>query len=184
MTRSPLAAVAAARFQSEHGPIIIGPDGSHVGWCKWAVRRLYDVPSDGSASAAEAYFRTKLRHAGGEFSIPIGVPVWWTGGRNGHGHVAISAGRGKVWSTDIKRGGYFDLVPIDEITTSWGLRFEGWSEDMDGVRVWEPAQTRGPHIDRAIQELELAKGGPRRLEKIRRALRVLRSIAPRTKVTK
>jgi hypothetical protein len=94
-----------------------------------------------------------------------------TGGSHGYGHIAISVGGGKCWSTDIQRPGYFDLVPVTRIHDAWGLTFVGWSEDVDGVRVITvlpptPAPVATPHIDHAINDLaeQIAamKVGPKR----------------------
>jgi hypothetical protein len=67
--------------------------------------------------------------------VPRGYPVFWSGGSAGHGHIAIAAGDGACWSTDIRRPGYFDRVPIDEIRTAWGLTLLGWTTDLNGEPV-------------------------------------------------
>lgn len=71
---------------------------------------------------------------------PANVPVFWSGGAHGYGHIAIADGRGNVYSTDIRRKGKVDLVPISEIHRKWGLKLLGWSETINGVRVH-------PHVD-------------------------------------
>ncbi|MGY2703351.1 glycoside hydrolase family 25 protein [Nocardioides sp. HB32] len=130
MPRTPEQAIAAARNQSQHGPKF------GVGECKMRCRDAYNVPSDGSPSAADAWSRARHKHAVTNVKdIPRGALIWWTGGSHGWGHVAISAGDGKCWSTDIGRSGYFDLVDLDLIHTKWGLTLVGWSEDIDGVRA-------------------------------------------------
>jgi hypothetical protein len=68
--------------------------------------------------------------------------VFWTGGRHGYGHVALSRGNGSVWSTDYHRVGKVDACRIDEITRDWGLRLVGWTEDINGVRVWQQAEPK------------------------------------------
>jgi hypothetical protein len=40
------------------------------------------------------------------------------------------------WSTDFKRTGYVDLVPIQSITSGWNQEFRGWTEDINGVTVY------------------------------------------------
>lgn len=131
-------AIANARRQSAEGPKYA------KGMCKKAVREAYGVESDGSEDATEAWERADLKHdvrPGRE--IPRGALIWWTGGTGGHGHVAISLGGGMCLSTDILRNGYFDQVPVASIATTWPkVTLAGWSEDIDGVRVWEP-----PHPD-------------------------------------
>ncbi len=55
-------------------------------------------------------------------------------------HVAISAGNGWCWSTDILRPGRWDRVRIDDLAKRWNMKYLGWSETLNGVRVH-------PHID-------------------------------------
>lgn len=112
---------------------------SEAGMCLREVRECFGVgpTSPPTDDAAEAWQRAKRKHL--ETSpgdIPRGVPVFWTGGSSGHGHIAISTGDGRCWSTDIERPGYFDRVPISLIGTRWGLQLVGWSEDLNGVTVW------------------------------------------------
>lgn len=117
---------------------------STVGYCLREVRECYGVgPKAGDATEAwhqARFFHTKPKNMSeAEFiaTIPRGVPVFWTGGSSGHGHIAIATGfGGRCWSTDIRRPGYFDRVPIQEITDKWGLKLAGWTEDLNGVRVW------------------------------------------------
>jgi hypothetical protein len=86
-------------------------------------------------SAEKAFYAT-TRRRGTQSTPPAGVPVWWTNG--GYGHVALSAGGGYVWSNDILRRGKIDKVSIDYITRNWGQRYRGWTEDINGVRVYTP----------------------------------------------
>jgi hypothetical protein len=64
--------------------------------------------------------------------------VWWLGGSHGFGHVALSDGGGYVWSTDVLRPGKVDRVTAASITHNWGLSYVGWSEDINGERVYVP----------------------------------------------
>ena len=132
MTATPEQAIAAAVTQSKYGPAF------GIGLCLQRVRMCYGVgPRDPDASTAWAL--AKYRHTQtNPVSIPRGVPVFWTGGSSGHGHIAIATGDGTCWSTDIRRTGYFDRVPIAEIHDRWGLTLVGWTEDINGVRVWSP----------------------------------------------
>lgn len=107
-----------------------------VGMCKQRTRMAYGVPSDGSNDATEAFGRTKHRLTVTGAKAPRGALLWWTGGSEGHGHVAIADGKGGVWSVDIKRDGFWDHVPFGQIAKSFpSLRFAGVSADIDGVRV-------------------------------------------------
>lgn len=88
----------------------------------------------GVLNATTAWRNAKHRHTAG--TPPRGSFVFWEGGTNGHGHVSVSAGGGDVWTTDFKRFGKVDRVSIKAITTKWrNLRYVGWSEDINGVRV-------------------------------------------------
>ena len=135
-------ALVRAEAQSKSGPTF------GKGECLMRTRKLYDAPAigdfdgDRSADAEDGWKAAKHKHPtttpGG---VPAGVPVWWGGGSSDHGHVAITAGGGMCWSTDIKREGRYDLVPIAEISRKWGLPLLGWTEDINGVRVYDPPAT-------------------------------------------
>jgi hypothetical protein len=99
-------------------------------------------------TAESGYFHTRYRHPTG--TPPPGVPVWWTDGRQGH--VALSAGGGYVWTNDYKRKGKIDKVPIAQITRAWGKRYRGWSEDINGVRVYK-APVKPPVAPRRTVDL-------------------------------
>lgn len=109
---------------------------SEPGYCLREVRECYGVPA-AALDATQAWDQAKRRHPQTDpRKIPRGVPVFWLGGSGGHGHVAISTGWGRCWSTDILRAGFFDRVPIDAICDRWGLTLVGWTEDLNGVRVY------------------------------------------------
>ena len=119
-------AIAAARKQSHEGP------RSGTGWCLRDVRVCYRIPAL-APDAIGAWNIAKTKHRETDpADIPRGYPVFWSGGSEGHGHIAISAGGGKCWSTDIKRAGYFDYVDIAEIHAQWGLTLLGWTADLNG----------------------------------------------------
>lgn len=177
-------AIAIARHQSENGPEF------GVGLCLQRTRICYGI-GPVYADAAKAWAGAQHKHPTRTVAeIPRGVPVWWTGGRNGHGHVAIATGDGSCWSTDYERPGWFDRVPIEAITREWALTFQGWTEDLNGVRVYtpppapEPEKTRGVLVDHAERDLVEAlaravkKNRPVRAARIRRVLRVLRRQIP------
>lgn len=132
-------AIAAARHQSHDGPQF------GTGECQMRVHDCYDIPSigdfdrDGMADAEDAWKFATKKHPGDQHP-PRGYPVFWGGGSHDNGHVAISAGRDSsgvthIWSTDIRRPGYFDYVPLSEITQRWGLPYLGWTEDYDGYQI-------------------------------------------------
>lgn len=113
------------------------PRQNWTGLCLKFTRTMFRVTSR-YPSAIEAW-----EGAGGAsgpdthtvLAPPANVPVFWRGGR--YGHVAVSAGGGMCWSTDIRRKGKVDLVPIAEITRKWRFEYLGWSETINGVRIHE-----------------------------------------------
>jgi hypothetical protein len=126
--RTGSAAVAYALGQHYH------PYRSWYRDCQMFVRSCLNVGAL-YGSAESGYYHTRYRHSTG--TPPPGVPVWWTDG--GFGHVALSAGGGYCWSNDYVRQGRIDKVPISSITRHWGKRYRGWSEDINGVRIYRVA---------------------------------------------
>jgi len=113
------------------------PSRDWTGWCLVFVRLCFGAPAK-ARDAATAYAAAERKHpvtSGAQ--VPRGVPVFWTGGSHGHGHVALSRGGGSVWTTDFVRKGKVDVARIDDITRVWGLRLAGWTEDINGVTVWK-----------------------------------------------
>lgn len=184
MTNTPAQAISAAAKQSQSGP------RSSVGMCLKMVRTCYDVGAK-SLDAAGAWTAAEHKHKTSKATdIPAGAPVFWTGGSEHHGHIAISTGAGWCWSTDIKRPGYFDHVPIDQIRDDWGLTLVGWTNDLNGVTVYTPPTppkptkpvSRGANIDAAIKRLVAAEAANPHNDKtphIKAALKSLRAITPR-----
>lgn len=113
---------------------------SEPGWCLREVRECFGVHQL-APTAAAAWGMSKHQHKTADANrIPRRVPVFWTGGSDGAGHIAIGLGDGMCWSTDIRRPGWFDRVPILEVARKWPqLKLVGWTEDLNGVTVWGPA---------------------------------------------
>jgi hypothetical protein len=151
MTRTGEEAIAVARRESSDGTRF------DVGLCLQRVRLCYGVAAL-YGDATTAWLRAGHKHPTTDpAAIPRGVPIFWTGGSSGHGHVAISAGNGECWSTDILRRGRWDKVPIRLIGTTWGLRLVGWTEDLNGVRVFAAGNTDGKEVDMTPEELMHSK---------------------------
>lgn len=111
---------------------------SEVGFCLREVRECFAVDAL-YMDAAQAWEQAKHKHRTSDpREVPRGAPVFWTGGSEDHGHIAIGTGWGRCWSTDILRPGYFDRVPIDLIRDKWGMRLVGWTNDLNGVPVYTP----------------------------------------------
>jgi hypothetical protein len=114
-----------------------------TGICLIFTRTCFNV-GPANPDATSGWKAAKFKH-GTAGTPPLGVPVWWTGGR--HGHVAISTGDGNCFSSDIKRKGKIDKVPISLITRRWGFLYRGWTEDINGVRIWRPKAPSLPAVD-------------------------------------
>lgn len=127
MVRTPAKALEWAKGES------LNPSQNWLGKCLVFSRSTYDVPAK-YGSAAEAWSHTTERY-GIQTTPPAGALVWWTGGRHGYGHVVLSAGDGWCWSSDKVRAGKVDLVRISSITRDWGLTYQGWTTDINGVQV-------------------------------------------------
>jgi hypothetical protein len=151
MTRSPTAAADFAKSQSHRGVIW------RVGVCLKFTRTCFGVSSR-YLTASSAYAHAQHRHSTG--TPPRGVPVWWTGGSRGFGHVAVSDGGGYCWSTDVLRAGRVDRVKISHITNAWNLPYRGWSEDINGVRVYTPVALPNLHLSYAIEAAHKDAGHP------------------------
>jgi hypothetical protein len=135
------------------------PTYSGKGMCQRESRLAYAVPSDGTPSAAKDWFGADFRHpmtavytAKNFESVPLGALLRWTGGSSGAGHVALYSGivNGEPYmiSTDLKDGRYVpgvrSSVPVSLASRLWGLRFVGWTEDIDGVHVVAPVAVAKP----------------------------------------
>lgn len=167
--RTPAEALATARrFAADS--VYVG-----VGYCLKTVRTFYGVPAL-YPDAETAWEEAEQQHPTSDpKAIPRGVPVWWTNGR--YGHVALSAGGGMCWTTDYRRTGYVNLAPIGPLAAWCGGRLVGWTEDVNGVDVWNPKPTKpAPVFDRADRlkvvtralERAQANGAPRyRVEGLR-----------------
>jgi hypothetical protein len=108
------------------------------GYCLQWVRSTFSV-APLYASASDAWREAKRKHPTNSGKhCPRNVPVWWTGGSQGFGHVALSVGNGFCLSTDAGGAGKCAKVEIDELTRRWGLDFKGWTEDINDKRVYDP----------------------------------------------
>ena len=107
-----------------------------VGYCLRTVRSLYGVAAL-YPDAETAWERAERRHrTDNPADIPWGVPVWWVNGR--YGHVALSLGRGRCLTTDYVATGRLGVAPIAALAPWCGGRLVGWTNDLNGVDVWEP----------------------------------------------
>lgn len=96
-----------------------------------------------------AWENTAYKHA--DYNLPLGVavPVWYTwygtieGEYRNWGHVATYF-NGKVFTSPGSGFGSQWFNSIDELGAAWGLRYDGWSEDIGGLRVVEYVAEAAP----------------------------------------
>ena len=62
--------------------------------------------------------------------------MFWTGGSHRAGHVAMSLGHGRIISTDLPYTGHVTRTSLSAPGAHWGLRYLGWTEDLEGVRIY------------------------------------------------
>ena len=164
-TRTGSAAIAWGRRQ------ITYPSKSYYRLCLQFVRLCFNVVARDS-SAATSWSKNKYRHfTTNAASIPAGVPVYWnTSGV--YDHVALSTGNGKCLSNDILRSGKIDEVSIDYITRRWGAKLLGWSEDINGVRVYRAAAAPAPSTSPAtyLSKLHFGQRDSDSVRNLQRAL--------------
>jgi hypothetical protein len=108
----------------------------HVGWggeCLGFTRTSFDLPLV-YARAIDAWHATVTNHpTTNPNSIPAGVPVFMQGA-NPAGHVALSLGGGRFYSTNDAAGG-----PGPYSIQSWmnvGYQLLGWAEDLNNTYVY------------------------------------------------
>ena len=138
-----------------------------VGLCLATVRQYYGVGPGVPTAAASWAMSDHKRQVKSGTDCPRGVPVYWTGGSHGAGHIAISIGGGLCYSTDWKEAGRIDIARIDEITSRWGLDFKGFTWEVNGVQVWKPAP---PKATVALENLKPGKSNADVL-KVKKALK-------------
>jgi hypothetical protein len=105
--------------------------------CLLFVRNAFQVKRK-FGTAHSAWTHAKYRHRAAIAAIagiPAGVPVF-TQGASPSGHVVLSLGNGWVRSTDWPRDGMVGTVKLTTLLKKWRHRYLGWSEDLNGVRVW------------------------------------------------
>lgn len=106
------------------------------GACLETVRGWWNIPV-GAASAIAAWRAVPAGQRHSFYTPPLGVPVFWSGGADGYGHVAISLGNGYVRETDVGGEGLVHTTLISAIHAEDSkLVYLGWTETLNGVRVY------------------------------------------------
>lgn len=99
-----------------------------VGRCDEFVAKMYGFGSSGYATAVKNWEATPsgLKHPG-DYNAPVGALMYWSGGRTGAGHVAISLGNGSIISTDATGPGVVGQISARVPTDQWGHPYLGWA---------------------------------------------------------
>lgn len=119
--------------------------------CLKFTRRAFDLPPV-EPTAALAWEHAQHKHrTTNPGAIPAGVPVFWA-----PNHVALSIGGGLCLSTDVKRAGRIDVVRIAAIGRVWGIELLGWTEDLNGFRVYT-APAVPNNVQRAREHMKTAR---------------------------
>jgi hypothetical protein len=112
--------------------------------CKQFVRSAFDVPSK-SGSARICFNQAKFKHKPADINdTPAFVPAFFDTGEFGHAVLTLAKdkqGRRLCISVDVKDTDHdsrreVGVVPLESLL-KWGP-FQGWTEDFDGVRVYDP----------------------------------------------
>lgn len=109
-------------------------DAYPAGWCqKWVVTEIFasggvgDWDGDRAADAEDGWKAAKKKVATSDaFSVPAGYPIYFLGGSSDHGHAAVSAGGGYMYTTDRPYTGKIGKVLINSVESLWGVTFVGY----------------------------------------------------------
>ena len=114
-------------------------------WCLAVAQKTFNV-APFAASAQIAWNWNNTKHT--DRNLPEGcfVPIWWTGGAQNYGHVAVAKRTGdriQIWTSPYRHKPYFDYfegglnATIDNVSRIYGVRYAGWTETMNTTRVVE-----------------------------------------------
>lgn len=103
--------------------------GDYYRRCDHVVGLAYGFSASGSETAHVHWTQVpgKYKHAGST-SVPAGGLAFFHGGSDGAGHVMLSIGGGKFVSNDIHGKGTLTQTTINEIHSTWGESYDGWTE--------------------------------------------------------
>lgn len=122
---------------------LVSPNTSvqdYAGWCLRFTQAVYGAPAR-FPTAWEAWLNTSLKHT--DRDLPsVSVPVWFEswgdfgfGEYKNWGHAcAWIPGRG-ILSSPASGYGQTWFSSIEDAERRWGMKFAGWSEDINGLRV-------------------------------------------------
>lgn len=149
---SPRGAAAAATWARGR----VGTKG-YGGMCLQFTRLAHEVgPKYGHARLA--WQRSRQHRTSSTAQMPVGVPIWLDKPGSKYGHVAVYVGNGQMVTTRAST----NRIHLDSVDLwrSWGWRVLGWSEDINGVRVWSPPSSSGTGSSGASSSKPSAKADP------------------------
>jgi Putative peptidoglycan binding domain len=95
---------------------------------------------------------------------PAGAPVYIKGSH--FGHIALSTGGGRIYSTDWPSRGLCSEVKIKTLCRTWGRTYAGWSTDYAGQPIPGLGDTIPPFVGTVFKGMD----GPR-VKAVQRRLR-------------
>jgi hypothetical protein len=130
-------AIKNAQQESAH------PTHNYKGLCLVFVRTCFGLAADGrEPDATSSWSDAGKAQQHTYYNAPAGVPVVWSGGGSGQGHIAIADGHGNVLTTDFGPQGYIGdghvrLVPLASIVQhDPALHYLGWISQLEGASVY------------------------------------------------
>lgn len=96
------------------------------GMCLRHTWQATDLPAVGQPDANAGWQYVKDHGELQDGNPPRGAWVWWSSPT--HGHVALSAGDGMIWSTDVHGPRTIGKVSIAYPANAWGHKLVGWSD--------------------------------------------------------
>lgn len=137
------------------GPIvesILQLTTGYPGMCLLWVRLVFGVPKVFD-DAFKAWTGAQFKHPA-DPDPPASVPVFFEPSSNGLGHITYSLGGRRVRTTNSVTGKIYNTT-IDHIATKWGQAYLGWTEDLNGVRIFNPGIVAEQLTD--VMEDEMAR---------------------------
>lgn len=117
---------------------LINPDLSivgEIGMCLHYAGLVFGI-SSGPDTAWKAWQQTQFKHTDQNFPSGVSFPVWFSGA-GGAGHVAVYTPNGIYSSPYSLASGHNVLSSIAQVEKLYGVKYVGWSEDIEGKRVIE-----------------------------------------------
>lgn len=129
-----------------------------VGMCLMYVRTWLEIGSR-DPSAIAAWDNATGKHHD-DRNAPLGVPMFFAGGR--YGHIVLSGpdvgGKQIVRSTDVPSSGNVSSVDVGWFERNWGYRYLGWTETLNGVAIPYATGGGGPWESGTVYVSKLKEG--------------------------